>query len=62
MSWLKNIGQKAIHGLAPAVGAVLPLLVGGPISWVMVAKSALGAFVGYMCKPARAVTPPAVTP
>lgn len=57
MSWLKNIGQKAIHGLAPALGAVLPLLVGGHLGWTTVAKSAGGAFVGYMCKPARPAAP-----
>ncbi len=54
---MKNLLNKAWHGLAPALGAgaaagVLAILV-GPIGWVAAAKIAAGAFVGYMIKPAR---------
>jgi hypothetical protein len=57
MGWLKNIGSKVVHGLVPALGAALPFIVtavtGGHIDAATVVKAAGGAFVGYMCKPAR---------
>ncbi len=61
-SWLKNLGSKALHALAPAAGAaamtVVDAFMRGSVDVRTVAVGAAGAFFGYLVKKAR----PAPTP
>jgi hypothetical protein len=57
MNFLKNLGKKALHGAIPAAGAAVAIMLTGGVTAVpILAKAAIGAFIGYFIKPARPAT------
>jgi hypothetical protein len=57
LSFLKDLGNKAVHALVPALGAAAMLFVsGGSFAPIVLAKAAVGAAIGYLVKPARTDT------